>query len=658
MRARGITSDSGSSRRPGRALVALLLIVVGVCAAAIGAVRWDQEFPTGQIELQSGRQQIVSEEIDLLGQGAPPLVSAPVPYKQAVLTHQVVPADANDDPGIYLYLPVAGHLLGDHNPLSLVKWFFIGCMSLLLLVYPILFYLLFDSLLVALGAPLAVLLGGGFLLNQDIYVIQAWAVLLLLPIVFLAAKLPWRRRLNVSLLAVAALGASFANSVRGHAGTGVAVAAIAVVLMRERTWRSRAGVAGVVVACYVLISPLGFAAIRTYSNHEAHISSAAAGVHGHPFWHHMYLGLGVLPNKWGIQWSDYLASQRATKADPKASYLSPEYERTLRRLYLDIVKDDPSFVARLYATKLAIAIHDAANRFWLPALLAPLVLAAGVQRRRLRRAVLLTTPALLFALVPPVLTVPNASYSEGFLATVGLLSLLVFCGLFVLLRDAWFDLDRAHVRALAERWRAWRGAVCVVLASTLAILGVGIAAAAATNSTSTEVFYQLNASLLEPPPAASTVVKRWSGQALSRWNYRDASLELLRGGALEVRSMLAPPRAPRMTSDGLRLQPGVYVIVADGVVERGGLQLGARDPAQQAELATARYFSGQVGFSSERMQAQFTLTRPETIELSVANWNPHPSASRWLLRSVEIVRLPAPNSLTGAPSLPQVARKT
>ena len=50
------------------------------------------------------------------------------------------------------------------------------------------------------------------------------------------------------------------------------------------------------------------------------------------------------------------------------------------------------------------------------------------------------TPAMLFALLPPVMTVPNASYSEGLLATVGLLSLLVFCGLFVLLRDAWFDL--------------------------------------------------------------------------------------------------------------------------------------------------------------------------------------------------------------------------
>ena len=361
---------------------------------AIGTIRWNREFPTGQMQLQLGRQQIVSEEINVLAQGGPPLVIAPLANKQApgvtkqaVLAHQVSPADANDDPGIYLYLPITGQLLGDSSPLSLVKWFFIGCMSLLLLVYPILFYLLFDSLVVALGAPLAVLLGGGFLLNQDIYVIQAWAVLLLLPIVLLAAKLPWRRRLSVSLLAVAALGASFANSVRGHAGTGVVVAAIAVVLMRERTWRSRAGAAGVVAACYALISPLGFHAIRAYSDHVSQMSSATADIRGHPFWHPMYLGLGVLPNKWGIQWSDYLASQTVTKADPKATYLSAEYERTLRRLYLDVVKDDPAYVARLYTTKLAIEVHKAADRFWLPVLLAPLLLSAGAARRRLRRDV-------------------------------------------------------------------------------------------------------------------------------------------------------------------------------------------------------------------------------------------------------------------------------
>jgi hypothetical protein len=392
------------------------------------------------------------------------------------------------------------------------------------------------------------------------------------------------------------------------------------------------------VACYLLINPLGFDAIRAYSSREAQITNANA-VHGHPFWHPMYLGLGVLPNKWGIQWSDYLASQRVTQANPTASYLSPEYERTLRGFYFDIVEEDPSYVARLYATKAAIVIDDAARRFWLPMLLAPLVLFAGAQRRNLRRDVLLTTPALLVALLPPVVTVPNASYNEGFLATVGLLSLLVACGLFVLLRDAWFDRDRAS--ALADRLRRRRGLVGVVIASTLAILGVGLAAGAATSSTSTEVFYQLNASLLEPPPAASTVVKRWSGRALSHWSYQPALSAVLRGSALEVRSMLAPD-APRMTSASLSLQPGVYVIVVDGVVERGGLQFGPWKPAQQAWLTAVRYWSGQVGFSSNRMQAQFTLTRPETLEILLANWGPHPIASRWLLRSVEIVRLPAP----------------
>jgi hypothetical protein len=641
MRRPAITSGSGASRRPRRAAVVLLLIVVGVVAAVSGAVHWDHQFPTSKMQLQGERLQIVGEELVVLGQGAPPLVRATVPYKQAVQTHQVSPADSDDDPGIYLYLPVAGHLVGDNNPVSLVKWFFIGLMSLVLLMYPLVFYFLFDSLVVALAAPLAVLIGAGFLLNQDIYVIQAWAVLCLLPIVLLAAKLPWRRRSSIELLALAALGASFANSVRGHAGTGVVVAAIAVVLMRERTWRGRAAAAGVVAACYLLINPLAFDAIRTYSYHEAHIQSTTASMHGHPFWHPMYLGLGVLPNKWGIQWRDSFASETVTKADPKAVYLSAEYERTLRGIYFNLVENDPLYAIRLYATKAAVAIQYAASRFWLALMLAPLVLAVGAQRRRMQRNALLVLPALCFGLLPPLVGVPNPNYSDGFAAALGLLALLASCSVFVLLRDAVLDFDRSYLRALVEGWRTWRVAVLVAVASTLAILGVGLAAAATTTSTATERFYQLGASLLEPAPTASTSVKRWDGRALAQWIYRDASPHLLPGGALAVQSRRAH-RNPQMASGKLRLQRGTYVVLADGIPERGGLEFAAWNPAQQALLSHDYYWSGQVGFSSKHMQTQFSLTQSATIQLLVADWEPQLTLSRWLLHSVEIVRLPTP----------------
>jgi hypothetical protein len=136
------------------------------------------------------------------------------------------------------------------------------------------------------------------------------------------------------------------------------------------------------------------------------------------------------------------------------------------------------------------------------------------------------------------------------------------------------------------------------------------------------------------------VVTRWDGRALSQWNYRDAGTKLLSSGALEVRSGLSI-HIQQMRSDALRLRPGVYVIVADGVVTRGGLQLGATDPVHRGWLATANYSSGQVGFSSGRMQAQFTLTRPGTVALAITNWGPSSIASTWLLRWVEIVRLPA-----------------
>ena len=170
-----------------------MLVGYGIAVALIGAARWDHQLPTRTVAIESGRQQDISEAINVLDQGGPPLIAAQGSYSAAVRDGSVVPADRTDDPGIYLYLPVASHLLGDADPQSLLKWFFIGCMSLVLLAYPIVFYLLFDSLLIGLAAPLVVLFESGSLVNTDLYFIQAWVVLLLLPVVLVVAKRPWRR---------------------------------------------------------------------------------------------------------------------------------------------------------------------------------------------------------------------------------------------------------------------------------------------------------------------------------------------------------------------------------------------------------------------------------------------------------------------------------
>ena len=93
-------------------------------------------------------------------------------------------------------------------------------------------------------------------------------------------------------------------------------------------------------------------------------------------------------------------------------------------------------------------------------------------------------------------------------------------------------------------------------------------------------------------------------------------------------------------SPTLELGPGSYAIVADGTVARGGLLLGGWDPVHFAWFASGGFWSGQVGFPGSRMVSKFTLDRPESFQVALANWVPRPAVSNWSIGWVELARLP------------------
>lgn len=67
--------------------------------------------------------------------------------------------------------------------------------------------------------------------------------------------------------------------------------------------------------------------------------------------HNLYIGLGAIENKFGIQWTDADGGQAVAKVDPKAVYASQEYFRVLWREYFNRISEDPVEVARIYVTK-------------------------------------------------------------------------------------------------------------------------------------------------------------------------------------------------------------------------------------------------------------------------------------------------------------------
>ena len=71
----------------------------------------------------------------------------------------------------------------------------------------------------------------------------------------------------------------------------------------------------------------------------------------HGISHNLYIGLGVYPNPWGIEWVDTNGRFAVARVDPSSKYATPAYFRTLWRLYLDVVQRDPIGVAYVYLRK-------------------------------------------------------------------------------------------------------------------------------------------------------------------------------------------------------------------------------------------------------------------------------------------------------------------
>ncbi len=93
--------------------------------------------------------------------------------------------------------------------------------------------------------------------------------------------------------------------------------------------------------------------------------SAHAQRHG--ISHNLYIGLGTIPNKFGIKWLDDDAARAVQKVRPGTTYASPEYFSVLWDLYLEHVRESPREVVRIYWEKAKKLIS------WLPLYMSVLV---------------------------------------------------------------------------------------------------------------------------------------------------------------------------------------------------------------------------------------------------------------------------------------------
>ena len=339
-----VASRAGAlSRLSTPAAIRLGLLLYGVLLAGLSVHHFQAAVPDRPV-LMGTRADGVEQSIRTLESGGPPLLGCRNDYDRAHPLDGCAPVGVTDDQGLYLYLPLFAQAAGLDSAEEALKWFYIALFAVLALVSPLVFYGLFKSVLAALVAPAAIVFHFDLFVDTDIYWITGWCYLLAVPLLLLLYE-RWGRYSPLLLAGVVAIG-SFATSIRIHAGLPILLGALIVAVLRRRSLPGLLATAAIVCVAYLSFAAvlMGAREYRDYAVGDPGLSERYPT--RHPFWHNAYIGLGYLPNRYGIEWNDAISTEFVRQKDPEAGYLSARYEQILRDEWFRIAREDPGLVAR------------------------------------------------------------------------------------------------------------------------------------------------------------------------------------------------------------------------------------------------------------------------------------------------------------------------
>jgi hypothetical protein len=166
-------------------------------------------------------------------------------------------------------------------------------------------------------------------------------------------------RLGQVFIGLGLVGLAMASLVREAIGLMATVSALAVIVFialgrRQKEDRMRKGlVAGLSV---LLASGAPFFAIAARDAVFNVEPGQRVGRHG--FSDILYMGLGTVPNSFGISYDDNVALAKAQEVDPDIVHCSPGFFRIMWKLYLETVLSEPTEVARIYIEKAKLILSD------------------------------------------------------------------------------------------------------------------------------------------------------------------------------------------------------------------------------------------------------------------------------------------------------------
>ncbi len=261
-----------------------------------------------------------------------------------------------DDLGLFMYVPFFSSLFG-LDPIVGSKFFFLGLLSIFFLIIGVCFF----SLVKNIGAALAVSFGL-YRLIHPFYELSDVYLGYVLPFVAIPLLLVSLEKNNKKLFLtsffVAGLVGSFSDILRILSSTPVIVFFLIILLFNTLYTRYKKIIpllfllAGYSIPYvhfnYVLHQRDLFLKNNHYQQQDVPIQ--------HVFWHNMYIGFGFLKNNHDITWEDSCGERHAREIVPGVEVGSPVYEKTIRNLIFNLIKNDRYFVANTLFAKFGILI--------------------------------------------------------------------------------------------------------------------------------------------------------------------------------------------------------------------------------------------------------------------------------------------------------------
>lgn len=336
-----------------------------------------------------------------------------------------------DDIGIYLFIPKLARLFNLTADQAIILFFY-GIFATALFFAIVGFFLLYKTIwqrLIALCGTISTFMVA-FTVN-DVYIISHLLAFCCIPLFIYYCQKNNSSYSMMLLLFLMGIMAGFSNYLRAHAGWGVLLFVMTVLMFYQCTRFKR-------IVCFIALllgmsSATGYIYYNYYQYHQYaqhHFDHYPVTTPRHTFWHTLYVGLGFAAPLSTIRWDDGCGYDKARELDP--SITDPhEYdltEKALRGECLRLFFTKPFFVLAAIAAKvgvLPVLLLKYAHLFFI-ALLLFFYFGTRNTMNCFDGAFLLQ---ILFNSFYPLVAVPYVQYM------VGMISAVVLYGIFIINRD-------------------------------------------------------------------------------------------------------------------------------------------------------------------------------------------------------------------------------